>query len=70
VGLALQGFGVRDFEISNAKHQHTTTPELRKCEWNVEPTLQVFEVWDFGVQNFEVYEHLMHKQNEIRKVKL
>jgi hypothetical protein len=30
VGPALWGFGVRDFTISSAKHQHTTTPELRK----------------------------------------
>jgi hypothetical protein len=70
VGPTLRGFRVQDFTISNAKHQHTTTPELRKCEWNVGPTLRGFGVRDFGVQNFGVYEHLTHKQNEIRNVEL
>jgi hypothetical protein len=65
VGPALQGFEVQDFAISNAKHQHTTTPELQKCEWNVGPTLRGFEVRNFGVNK-----HLTHKQNEIRNVEL
>jgi hypothetical protein len=70
VGPKLWGFGVWDFAISNAQHQHTTTLELQKCEWNVGPTLQGFEVRGFGVLNFGVYEHVTHKQNEIRNVEL
>jgi hypothetical protein len=71
VGPTLRGFGVQDFTISNAKHQHTTTPELRKCEWNVGPTLRGFTGSNgFRVRNFGVYEHLTHKQNEIRNVEL
>jgi hypothetical protein len=60
MGSTLRGFRVRDFMISNAKHQHTTTLELRKCEWNVGPTLR----------GFRVYEHLTHKKNEIRNAEL
>jgi hypothetical protein len=51
-----QHFGVSGFEnfrIPNTKHQHTTTPELRKCERKVGPTLQGFrgsELWDSKYQ--------------------
>jgi hypothetical protein len=50
VGLALQGFGVRDFAISKAKHQHTTTLELRKLKgkWD-----QHFEVSGFWISRFQ-----------------
>jgi hypothetical protein len=70
VGPTLRGFRVLDFSISNGKYQHTTTPELGKSEWNVGPTLRGFGVQDFGAQNFKVYEHLMHKQNEIENSEL
>jgi hypothetical protein len=65
VGPTLWGFRVQDFTISKAKYQHTTTPKLRKSERNVGPTFR-----GFRVRNFGVYEHLTHKQNEIRNVEL
>jgi hypothetical protein len=51
VGPTLRGFGVRDFAISNAKHQHTTIPELQKSEWKVGPVLRGFGVRDFANSN-------------------
>jgi hypothetical protein len=64
VGPTLRGFGVRNFMISNAKHQHTTTLELRKCEWNVGPTLWGFRVQDFAISNAE---HQHTTTPELRK---
>jgi hypothetical protein len=61
------GFRVQDLAITNAKHQHTTTPESRKCEWIMGPVLR-----GFGVRDFGVYEYPTHKQqllNHKKKIK-
>jgi hypothetical protein len=61
--LWVSGFGVWQLQMSNTNTQQLLNRE--KCKWNVGPALRGFGVWDFGV-----YEHPMHKQNEIRNAKL
>jgi hypothetical protein len=51
-GPSTLGFKVQGLAITNSKHQHTTTPESRKCEWIMGPVLQGFRVQDFRVYEY------------------
>jgi hypothetical protein len=51
-GPSTLGFGVWGLAITNAKHQHTTTPKSQKCEWIMGLVLQGFGVHDFGVYEY------------------
>jgi hypothetical protein len=57
VGPTLWGLAIQDFAISNAKHQHTTTPELHKSERKVGPTLRGFSIRDFMNSNVK-HQHI------------
>jgi hypothetical protein len=51
VGPTLQGFGVRDFAISNAQTPTNNNSRIAKSEWKVGPALRSFGVWDFAISS-------------------